>query len=326
MSAGAAPPSPLITLSLPFLPAAPAAAVYAYAIAGYALVSSHPLAELAPWRLPGFALPSSRLLPTTPAASPPLGGSGLPASGSLVFDGIAGLGGQQRHITCRTTTDAIWLDSPAAGSAVISRRQPHITLYTAANDTQTPLLAPALILTLAQQGVFCLHASAVIAGDQLVVFLGESGQGKSTLAAYLASGWRQLVDDVLPLTAAAAPVACLPFPQPLPPPVPTLSSIPLAAACLQPAAACRQPAAVYVLHEGELSLSPLSPTAAALALVRHTVAARLFPPDLLARHLDFCAQLAVAVPVKRLSYLRRHAALPAVRQILAADLGCGAPA
>jgi len=35
----------------------------------------------------------------------------------------------------------------------------------------------------------------------------------------------------------------------------------------------------------------LSGSEAALALVRHTVAARLFAADLLSRHLSFCADL-----------------------------------
>ncbi|GAB4150641.1 MAG: hypothetical protein Fur0021_13510 [Candidatus Promineifilaceae bacterium] len=298
MSAGAAPSPPVITLYLSSPHADHIPAGYGYAIAGCVLVSSHPLTELAHLRLPHFTLPGS----------PPLSAAAVTPSslgGALVFAGIACLGGQQRHVTCQVTADVIWLASPTAGLAAISRRQPRITLFPPTHDEQTPLLATALILTLAQQGVFCFHASAVVAGDKLVAFLGESGQGKSTLAAYLAADWQPLVDDVLPLATAAAPVACLPFPQPLPHPIKTPSPIPLSAA--------------YLLHEGNLSLSALPPTAAALALVRHTVAARLFPSDLLARHLDFCAQLAVAVPIKRLRYPRHHAALAAVRQALAAD-------
>lgn len=298
MSAGAAPLTPVITLSLPSPHADPVSAGYGYAIAGCVLVSSHPLAELAHLRLPGFTLPESLSWPAV--ALPPHS-----SDGALIFAGTACLGGRQRHVTCRATAETIWLASPAAGVAAISRRQPHITLFLPTHHDQTPLLATALILTLAQQGVFCFHASAVVAGDKLAAFLGESGQGKSTLAAYLAADWQPLVDDVLPLATAAAPVACLPFPQPLPHPIKTPAPIPLSAA--------------YILHEGDLLLSALPPTAAALALVRHTVAARLFPSDLLARHLDFCAQLAAAVPVKRLRYPRCHAALAAVRQTLAAD-------
>jgi hypothetical protein len=59
---------------------------------------------------------------------------------------------------------------------------------------------------------------------------------------------------------------------------------------------------------------------ATLALVRHTVAARLFDRDLLAAHLTFCAQVAATVPVKRLDYRRSFADLPLVGRAIAADL------
>ena len=57
-----------------------------------------------------------------------------------------------------------------------------------------------------------------------------------------------------------------------------------------------------------------------LALVSHTVAARLFGKDLLAQHLAFCAQAAAQMPVRRLAYPRRFDTLPRVRDALAADL------
>lgn len=59
-----------------------------------------------------------------------------------------------------------------------------------------------LPLMLARQGKLVFHASAVEIGNCAVAFMGESGRGKSTLAASFAtSGFRFLTDDALLLDA-----------------------------------------------------------------------------------------------------------------------------
>lgn len=307
------PSAPVIVLWVSSPETDQASSSYAYGVAGYILVSNQPVAEIAHFILPDSpSLPAPLSLPETAArfshASPP-------QSSRLVFDGLAWWGGRQRHITSQATDEAIWLTNPEAGVAVVSHMGQQITLLLSPTNERAdlPLLGPALVLALALQGVFCLHASAVVAGDRLVAFLGESGRGKSTLAAYLARDWRRLADDMLPLAAGktAPALACLPFPQPLADLVEISAAMPLSAA--------------YVLDDGELSLQTLPPAAATLALARHTVAARLFPPNLLAHHFSFCAQLAAAIPVKSLRYRRCYTALPAVRQAIAADLSGIAP-
>jgi hypothetical protein len=58
---------------------------------------------------------------------------------------------------------------------------------------------------MAMRGTCVLHASAVEIGGQAVAFVGESGQGKTTMAAVLcAAGAALVTDDVLPLTFAKA--------------------------------------------------------------------------------------------------------------------------
>ena len=50
------------------------------------------------------------------------------------------------------------------------------------------------------QGVLCLHASRVTIGAHTVAFLGDSGAGKSSLAAeFLAAGATFLADDITPV-------------------------------------------------------------------------------------------------------------------------------
>jgi hypothetical protein len=181
------------------------------------------------------------------------------------------------------------------------------------------MLGPGLVLALAIKGTWSWHAAAILAGRQAVIFLGESGSGKSTLAAYLGraeqDAWQRLADDVLPLRLAGAGPRVLPhFPQlkvpPLEQPGPAQpETLPLGA--------------IYVLAESEAAepqIAALAMQEATLALVRHTVAARLFDQELLADHLAFCARLAASVPVRRLRYQRSFDSLPRVGQAIAADL------
>lgn len=79
------------------------------------------------------------------------------------------------------------------------------------------VLGPVLILVLAIGDVFCIHASAILVGDCSVLFVGDSGQGKSTLAEALTDAgagiWR-LTDDVSPLRCVESGVELLSdFPQ-----------------------------------------------------------------------------------------------------------------
>ena len=80
-------------------------------------------------------------------------------------------------------------------------------------------------------------------------------------------------------------------------------------------------AAVYLLEPSsdaaaEVKAEPLTGCAAMLALVRHTMAARLFTAELLRRHTELCARLAGRVPVRRLIYPHEHEILARVEEVL----------
>lgn len=67
-------------------------------------------------------------------------------------------------------------------------------------DTTIYLLGPVLGFLLRLRGVTCLHASAVVVGDQAIALLGPAGAGKSTTAAcFTRLGYSVLSDDVVPL-------------------------------------------------------------------------------------------------------------------------------
>jgi hypothetical protein len=178
------------------------------------------------------------------------------------------------------------------------------------------LLGPALVLALAMRGAWCLHASAVAFRGQCAVLLGDSGFGKSTLAAFLSDAgqpdWVLVADDIVPLAEDASKIEVLPrFPQPKlpidePPGLALPERLPLAHLF---ALAQRD-------DEGRPDLQLLPPSEAVQTLVRHTAGSRLFVPELLARHLSFCARATEQVPVYRLSYPHRRDVLPAVKSLL----------
>jgi len=182
---------------------------------------------------------------------------------------------------------------------------------TLSNLDREILVGPALVLALALRGVWSLHASAILLDSRALLILGESGQGKSTLAAHLAQTHPRVADDIIPVTLEATLTAWPRFPQLKLPmdsqPGATLpEAIPVGWICLlAPADPASNPA-----------LERLSPSRAAQTLLSHTAGTRLFDADLLAKHLDFCARAAQQAPVYQLAYPHRRDALPQVQELL----------
>lgn len=166
----------------------------------------------------------------------------------------------------------------------------------------------ALVLALSMHDTWCLHASAAMFNGQITVFLGESGQGKSTLAGSLSrAGWILIADDILPVKRGQAGVQILPhFPQlklMSQPGASLVESLPLSRIC--------------VLEQADIPDVQRLPVGDALqALLRHTAGTRLFDPPLLAKHLAFCAWASPQIPVYRLAYPHRWESLPRVQALL----------
>lgn len=290
---------------------------HTYRIAGQTIVADRQVAELACFSSPAFAGPVPVALATSPIHH---------TSPNLVCHGQGFISGAWREVQCHSAPDGYRLSVAGVGTFSIDAPGTRIDLIVAVrraapHELEEALLGPVLILALALRGTWCLHASAVAVQGRAIVFVSESGRGKSTLAAFLASqceaGWETLADDILPVTLTTAGLDALPrFPQ--------LKAQPGYAICSgQPE---RVPVAlVYVLApsttEGATcEIQPLTARGAALALVRHTVAARLFDHTLLARHLATCSEAAARVPVRRLTYPHQYDVLSRVCSMLATDL------
>ncbi len=209
------------------------------------------------------------------------------------------------------------------------------------------LLGQALSFALLKQGIEPLHATAVVIQGMAVGFVGDCGYGKSSLAAaFLQAGHPLLTDDLLVVKEGGGGFLAYPGP-------PRIKLFPGMARrllgkraagvrmntltpklvirlaehrkmCWGHAAPLR---AIYVLTPPQargggdrIASRSLSPRRACIALLQSTFNPVVVEPARLARQLDFAARLARQVPVRSLSFPRRLARLPAVREAILSDL------
>ena len=259
--------------------------------------------------LSGYDIPGSRPLdrslraPMPPAFETPCRG----------FHGPAWLAGATRSLSCNTAEQGYRLEVDQVGTFIV---QPHAGMAwidSADGDHGVIgqiLLGPCLPLLLAARGLFQLHASAMLDDhDQAILLMGSSGVGKSTLAAAVPAPWRRIADDIVTVRNDPEDGVWIPGPCPqLKLPCPIVSH------------AARQVRRIVVLKPGGslLNIHRLSAVQATLALSRHTVAARLFAPTLLQRHLHWCAEAAGSVEVLEAEYPQEPEMIqPLLRKMLA---------
>jgi len=176
------------------------------------------------------------------------------------------------------------------------------------------LLGPVIVLALALCNVWSLHASAAMYNENVIAFLGESGTGKSTLAAYLSkqTGWQLVADDILPVKMNEDEVNALPhFPQlKLPmseqPGVGLPERLPLKHLCVLERA-----------NTDEIpELQKMSAAQTVQAFLGHIAGTRMFNAELLAKHLEFSTQAAAQGTAYKLIYPHRREALPMIKELL----------
>jgi hypothetical protein len=233
------------------------------------------------------------------------------------------------------STYARWLDvgeflvSPD-GRSVSWRKAPEAP----AASFEVYLLGQALSFALVRLGFEPLHGTAVVIDGQAVAFLGDTGFGKSTLAAhFLASGAALLTDDLLLLETKPSGVVAHPGPARIkligdsPQGVPMN---PLTRKQVLPVENRNSQAvplrAVYVLSapdedlHGDVRIDSLSRRDGFVFLTANTFNYLLVGPERLERQVRQASAWIESVPVKRLTYPRSLQRLPEVRQALLQDL------
>ena len=148
------------------------------------------------------------------------------------------------------------------------------------------ILGPPVILALAIQKTWCLHASAVEHKGHTIVFLGESGSGKSTLAYFLSqsNGIRLVADDILPVSFENGKLMAFPdFPQ---------QKLALESQPIKNLPESSPISAVFILEQAlAIQCLPLPVADSVKAVIQNTVASRLLTHKLLGQHLNFCTDL-----------------------------------
>ena len=210
---------------------------------------------------------------------------------------------------------------------------------------QVYLLGQALSFALVKRGHEPLHATSVVVDGKAVVFLANSGFGKSSLAAcFLRARHQLLTDDLLMLQEGPEGFRAYPGP-------PRIKLFPDMARrhlgekvtgppmnlatekrviVLEPHQRCLTPmplGAIYALasprevaRKQRIRIDRMSSRQAFISLVANTFNRLLLGADRLHRQFDETARLAVVVPVNKLIYPRRHGSLPLVREAILADL------
>lgn len=194
-----------------------------------------------------------------------------------------------------------------------------------------------------------LHASSIVKNHHAVAFLSNSGNGKSTLAAYLIqAGWSLLTDDILPLDLqqdavygrSGYPVMKL-FPN-------QAKFLCEDVGKLKPVSEGSTKLRVWVGKEGKgsfcqqdqplsriyipsrqdpavwgtrVEISPISPRDSVIELLRYSFSARLVDAlNLRKDRFDFFSHVVNKVPLRRLTYPSGIEFLPAVEEAIQKDL------
>jgi hypothetical protein len=229
------------------------------------------------------------------------------------------------------------------GEFIVSADGRRITCRRASGSSlesfQVYMLGQALSFALVKQGFEPLHATAVVVDGGAVAFLGESGFGKSSLAAcFLEAGCRLLTDDLLVLQRSSAQVFAFPGPPRIKlfpqiarrflggdfSPVPMNGGTGKLILPISDRLRCAVPVPITALFAVEaprdacrrdhVSIEPLSPRGAFIQLVKSTFNRRLVTASRLQRQLQIMADVAGDVPVATLSYPRSVDRLADVRQ------------
>ena len=168
---------------------------------------------------------------------------------------------------------------------------------------------PALITLLALRNVFCLHASAVATDVGNIIFIAESGVGKSTLSSHQGKHWQQLADDISPIRMIDQVYCLQAFPQ-------------LKLANGVPVQSFPEKVGIDLIvrlsgqQSEEVQFRNIPRREAVLEIVRHTVASKMFDFDQLKAQMQFAQKLSQAVPMIEARYPRDLSRVDELRKLI----------
>ncbi|HKY23490.1 MAG TPA: hypothetical protein VJM31_19900 [Vicinamibacterales bacterium] len=218
-------------------------------------------------------------------------------------------------------------------------------MYDGAVEAFHTHLGPSLSFALINLGIEPLHSTTVMVEGGAVALMGDCGYGKSSLGAtFVRAGHALLTDDLLVLKRESEGFIAYPgaprlklFPEIAKvifgPRVRGLRLERLTPKIIIPLTGTRAQQtpvplkAIYMLTPPRsrhtrrgVTIRRLSPRRAFLELVRSTFNMAVTEPDRLERQFRLASDLALAVPVKTLSYPRKLSMLAAARKAILADL------
>ncbi len=280
------------------------ASLYCYALGGEILAFDAPVVALSAFRL-DEGESSSELGASGRANSKVLEQTNLEfeqAKAVLRYEGCAPFAEINRAVRCWESGSLLQIDIDGEPMCWVDLDKAEVHLLNDLSfDEQLNLeviTGPALIALMAQNGVFCLHAGAVrtLAGN--ILFIAESGVGKSTLSADAGESWVQIADDISPLSMDEDGFYILPFPQ--------LKLAQNKPANGIPQSDCSVDMIIRLSRQesSDIVITQLKPMDSFLQLIKHTVAAKLFNGHLLEEQAVFAQQLSSSVPMVEVAYPR----------------------
>jgi hypothetical protein len=273
----------------------------------------------------------------TPDVDIRLGKIAKPLSNTLIKD-------PSLDINFQVNSDGVYLFDEKAGAIHIRNGNEIIIDPVSGADERILrlyILGTAMGILLQQRGHLVLHASAVAAEGGAVAFIGESGFGKSTLAAMLHDrGLAVVTDDVLAVSVKGENVSVFPsFPRlklwedtaaalrydrstliQLHPEhekfnVPVKQEFPQAPLPLK---------RIYVLAEGkEQKIEPLTVNQVLPELIRHSYRMQFLAPDRRSDYFLHCAEAAKKVPASRLIVNYSFSEIPDLIKLVEEDISAG---
>ena len=241
------------------------------------------------------------------------------ANNSNVIDnttdqGMAPFGDRLREVSYRRKKQFAALELDGELVCEIDFNHNHIHLVREggfANMVNVELITgPALIIVMASLKTYCLHASAVATPQGNLVFVGESGVGKSTLAWQAGDAWQQTADDIIPVLyekGRSGVRLSADFPQ---------LKLENAKA---PGVVASDGTIDYIFRirpepSKTIEFKKLSKAEGMLQFVRHTVGAKLFDTSMMKRHTKFANYVVNKVVFIELAYPRDLLGLTDLRE------------